>query len=124
MFDFDTLYPAVLAKMFPDPTVRRQVQDILNRYGAEGYHHEPIRVRLAILKLAGPDLEAIRTNFGYALTDYRDVLAWAEYPNAIKSDSWRIPDGSPEKIRINNADQRQYQERLDNFVHEDGDHNG
>jgi hypothetical protein len=63
-----------------------------------------------VLKLAGRDLEAIKINVGFALTDYRDVLAWAEYPNATKSDSWRLPAGSPEKNKLNAADKRHYQE--------------
>ncbi len=113
MFDYEKLYPNVLVAMFPDPRIRQQAKTILYRYGSEDTDKEPVRVRLALLKLAGRDLEALKINVSYALTDYRDVLAWAEYPNAVKSDSWRLPDGSPEKKRINDADQDQYQEWLD-----------
>jgi hypothetical protein len=116
MFDYNSLYPAVLAAMFPDPKLRRQADAILDGYGSDGSDREPERVHLAILKLAGPDLEAIKRNVGYALTDYRDVLAWAEYPNAIKNHSWRLADGSPEKIRLNAADRRQYQDWLDTLL--------
>ena len=124
MFDYDTLYPAVLARMFPDHKLRQQVEAILSRYGKDGVDREPKRVRLAVLKLAGRDLEAIKMNLGFALGDYRDVLAWAEYPKAIKSNSWRLPAGSPEKKKLNLADKRQYQEWLDTILHEGQDHYG
>jgi len=76
MYDYEKLYPDVLVAMFPDPQVRRQVEVILHRYSSEGSEQEPELVRLAVLKLAGRDLEAIKIHVGYALTDYRDVLAW------------------------------------------------
>jgi len=110
LFDYNSLYPAVLAKMFPDPKLRRQAEAILYRYGAGESPHEPDRVCLAVLKLAGRDLEAMKINVGFALTDYLDVLAWAEFPNAIKIDSWGLPAGSPEKNKLNAADKRHYQE--------------
>ena len=119
MFDYEVLYPAVLVAMFPDPKIRRQAEVILNGYGADGSAREPRRVRLAVLKLAGRDLEALQKNVSYAITDYRDVLAWAEYPEAIRSNSWRLPDGSPEKLRLNEADRRQYEKWLDIVLHEE-----
>ena len=42
------------------------------------------RVCLAILKLANGDLDRLREVTKAALADYRDVLAWAEYPRWIK----------------------------------------
>lgn len=69
-----------ISQVFPD----RDAADVLaclDRYGTEPYERERRRVQLAILKLcdeAGDqDLENyVRT----AKQDYRDVLAWAEYP--------------------------------------------
>ena len=124
MFDYDLLYPVILVKIFPDPILRRQCELILDRYGSEAYHHEPSRVRLAILKLAGCDLKAIQKNVGYALIDYRDVLAWAEYPQAIRNNSWRLPDDSPEKRQLDRADLGQYQKWLDDILVEDGGTHG
>jgi hypothetical protein len=43
---------------------------------------ESERVHLAALKLAQGDLERLRHNVQVARTDYRDVLYWAEYPEA------------------------------------------
>ncbi len=53
---------------------------ILNEYGTERWHHEPYRVRLAALKIAAGSLEELRVQIKIAKTDYRDVLASAEYP--------------------------------------------
>ena len=124
MFDYQALYPAVLAARFPDRNLRRQVEAILDGYGGDGSNHKPTRVRLAVLKLAGRDLEAIKRNVGYALTDYRDVLAWAEYPQAMKKDSWRLPAGSPEKMKLNADDRHQYQVWLDSILDAGENQNG
>jgi hypothetical protein len=64
------------------------------------------QMRLAILKLAGDDLDRLRSNVRAAKGDYRDVLAWAEYPAQIKADSWRLPEG--ERERLKQADLAQY----------------
>ena len=73
-----------IAQVFPDcdPKV---VAATLARYGTEKHELEPDRVRLAILKLCdeedAPDLERM---VEFAKQDFRDVLAWAEYPNQSK----------------------------------------
>ena len=40
----------------------------------------PARVQLAVLKLAGGDVSMLRRGIEIAKSDYRDVLAPAEYP--------------------------------------------
>lgn len=124
MYDYATLYPEILDKLFPDPTVRRQVEATLDQYGSEEAHLEVRRVRLAVLKLAGRDLEAIKRNVDYACIDYRDVLAWAKYPNAMRVPSWRLPEDSPEKKQITTADRRQYQDWLDMVLQQGADNDG
>ena len=42
------------------------------------------RVALAALKLAGADLDALARWVRAAREDYRDVLAWAEYPRQMR----------------------------------------
>ena len=59
---------------------RDAAQEVLARYGVEKWEMEPARVRLAALKLAGGSLELLRKTIAIAKTDYRDVLAAAEYP--------------------------------------------
>jgi hypothetical protein len=50
------------------------VEDLLATYD----DRERERVHLAILDLSRGELERVRHNVGRALTDFRDVLLWAE----------------------------------------------
>jgi hypothetical protein len=43
----------------------------------------PPRVALAVLKLASGVLEAVRANLEAASRDWRDVIAYAEYPSYL-----------------------------------------
>ena len=74
----------------------------LDGYGSTN----PARVRLAILKLAGGDIEKLRKHVKVANSDWRDVIAWAEYPEYM-SHSPPVLDS-----RIVEADWKQYQEWL------------
>ena len=85
---------------------------ILNEYGTEGWQRGVHRVRLAVLKLARGDLQALRCEIDVAKIDYRDVLAYAEYPEYMQKAS---PSGGLAKIereRIIRADWTQYQSWL------------
>ncbi len=57
-----------------------EVHTILLAFGAESWHRETDRVRLAALKLAGGDLSQLRGEIEAASIDYRDTLAAAESP--------------------------------------------
>jgi hypothetical protein len=46
--------------------------------------NEPDRVALACLKLSGGDPVKLQAAVDAALLDYRDVLAWAEYPRQMR----------------------------------------
>jgi hypothetical protein len=56
----------------------------LHTYGREPYEREHDRVRRAILTLADGDLTRLQHFTERARQDYRDVLMWAEYPEASK----------------------------------------
>jgi hypothetical protein len=56
---------------------------LLDAYGTETYERERERVQLAILKLSKGDREALIEYVRVAKRDYRNVLAWAEYPRAM-----------------------------------------
>ncbi len=99
----------VLAKIrciFP----RRDPEDVLgllDEYGADPTEPERDRVHLAILKICqeqgGSGLERLIRK---AKADYRDMLAWAEYPGQMSA-AWQ--GGSPaERKRIIDEDRRQY----------------
>jgi hypothetical protein len=65
----------VLQRDFP-LEVRAEIAELLDSYGDS----EAIRVKLAILKLADGDVSKVRHYVSVATRDYRDVHAWAEYP--------------------------------------------
>jgi len=103
--------PGVLEKklgvIFPDPTVREQVIEILSRYGTEAHEKEIVRVRLDILKLAGNAVEEVETWVALAKRDYRDILASAEYPGELLAPTWSMP--KDEVVKIRTADRDQYE---------------
>lgn len=103
------LLDSKLEVMFPDDFTRRRVRKILQGYGSELHEREPDRVRLAILKLAGAELQSVEKYTGYAREDYRDILAWAEYPRQTRE--WVMPEAD-EKQKMIEADLAEYQEWL------------
>lgn len=98
--------------MFPAEGLRNVARSALFRYGRELRHTEMARVRLAILKLAGPDITAIDKQVDVAIIDYRDVLASAEYP-AYALLKPGIDPTTPEAQQAIESDRRQYLEWLD-----------
>jgi hypothetical protein len=78
--------------------------------GIEPNAEERERVQLAILKLSGGDVEKLREQVRIAKEDYRDVLAYAEYPLEMESDTEKMSPGKVEKIR--RKDRKQYLEWL------------
>jgi hypothetical protein len=69
----------VVRRDFP-PDQFESVMSVLAEYGGETWHREMHRVHLAILKLAAGRLDALRGEVETAKCDYRDILAYAEYP--------------------------------------------
>lgn len=85
------------------------VMSILNEYGTQDRQRGADRVRLAALKLAAGDLEALHRQIDVAKTDYRDVLAYAEYPEYMQKVSPSADLDREEKERIIRSDWTQYQ---------------
>lgn len=104
--DWSAYLELKLGQLFPEPEQRATAEAELGRYGMGDYEKEVERVQLAILKLSGSDLERLRANVRAAKGDYRDVLAWAEYPGQIRANSWRLPE--PEREQLRQADLAQY----------------
>ncbi|MDQ3820189.1 MAG: hypothetical protein M3362_21265 [Acidobacteriota bacterium] len=89
-----------------------EVLAILSEYGTENWQREADRVRLAALKLAGGSVELLRLHIKTAKSDYRDVIAPAEYPNYGER-MFRVREfPADEKQRIFDEDWKQYQEWL------------
>ena len=99
------LVDSLVARLFT-PEVRAGAASVLAQYGTETHEREEIRVRVAALKLSEGSPERLRDLITHAKRDYRDVLAWAEYPEEMRSLSWRLP--AAEQARIRTADRAQY----------------
>ncbi|MEJ2132166.1 MAG: hypothetical protein P8Y95_11235 [Gammaproteobacteria bacterium] len=95
-----------LRAVFPDGLERKRVWTILEAYGGEEGEQEPERVRLAILKLSGAEPKRIETYTQLAKQDFRDIIAWAEYPRQSKR--WSLPEG-PRRRRLVEADRAEYE---------------
>ncbi len=95
-----------LKALYPEPSQHDKAVQLLAKYGKGRHTKDAERVLLAILKLSGTDLGKLKHNTIRATQDYRDVLAWAEYPRQSKD--WSIMQG-PEKENIKKADQYEYQ---------------
>lgn len=78
-------------------------------------HSESPRVQLAILKLSEGKPQKLMVYIEAARIDYRDVLAWAEYPEQIRSGATRYNTPLHEYEAIVEADRKQYQAWLDRF---------
>jgi len=85
---------------------REKVAELLDSYGAAAHEREPIRVRIAVLKLSEGKLDKLERAVAHAKRDYRDVLAWAEYPGEMTLPTWRMPED--EVARVRGADKAQY----------------
>jgi hypothetical protein len=107
MVDYNRdLVIAKARQCFPDED-QGKVMDILDLYGKESHERELERVQIAILKLSGGDLENLRANVETAKSDFRDVLAYAEFPEEMSKDTWKMSDKEEVK-RIRERDRQQY----------------
>lgn len=97
-----------LRALFLDASQRREAEKELARYGTERYEQEAVRVQLAVLKLAGADVQRLRSYVDPAKGDYQDVLAWAEYPAQMETDSGRLPPAERKTLIV--RDRQQYEE--------------
>jgi hypothetical protein len=111
MINYNNLLSEKLAKMFPDPAARLRVANELDRYGPEKHEREKSRVRLAILKVAGTEMEQIKKWTDIAKRDYRDVLASAEYPNQLTTPTWEL--SASDRKAIENKDAEQYRKWIE-----------
>jgi hypothetical protein len=93
---------AKIRQAFPDADpadIRRQLDEYTGP--------ERPRVQLAIVKLSDEDgRDSPKHYVDAALTDYRDVLAWAEYPQQLRPDWFTL--SVTDRAKITKADRQQY----------------
>lgn len=77
---------------------QEQVRGVLARYGKDAWQTGALRVQMACLKLAKGDPQAVEKYIEVARGDFRDVLAWAEYPSYFKGFMAGTPEAREEAI--------------------------
>jgi len=85
-----------------------EIHAILAVYGAESFHREVDRVRLAALKLASGNVSRLRSEIDAATHDYRDTLAAAEYPQYSKKTFQMNRLSAETRRKIVDSDSAQY----------------
>jgi hypothetical protein len=89
---------------------RTAALNLLESYGSAAHEREPIRIRVAALKLSNGRIDELEHLIAHARQDYRDVLAWAEFPEELVRPTWNLPEDRVAQIRA--ADRAQYLEWL------------
>ena len=89
-----------------------EVLEILSDYGKESHEKEVDRVQLGMIKLSDGNIEYLKQYLISAKQDYRNILAYAEYPEQMRNDTWRSGSDKKEKKRIIERDREQYEQWL------------
>lgn len=100
-------------RMFGSHPESDELLQVLLQYGGREGDRERERVQLAILKLSDGDSVKLRSNVEAALLDYRDVLAWAEYPEQMRSGNTRDNSSMDEYEEMLRRDREQYLQWLE-----------
>jgi hypothetical protein len=97
-----------IKKYWPDQDPERIIK-ILQGYGQEKYEEDSPRIQLAIIKLSDGDLDKLEEYVNLAKRDYRDVLAFAEYPEEIRTGFVGMEKLSEEEAKaLRGRDREQY----------------
>ena len=78
-----SLVPVLTARLFAEHD-RAEASAMLAEHAANAKHPEIVRVQVAALKLSDGAIDKLRQAIANANIDYRDVLAWAEYPAQMR----------------------------------------
>jgi hypothetical protein len=101
---------AMIRQVFPERD-EQEILTTLEAYGNEPHESEKHRVHRAILKLSDEEQRPDPSHYVKLVKqDFRDVLAWVEYPNQMRCELRENPVKSTEIAR---QDAAQYQAWLD-----------
>jgi len=91
----------------------QEIMAVLDAYGTEPYERGRDRVQLAIIKLSGGKRDRLEALVQTAKRDYRDVLAYAEYPEEMRTGPIAMRQLSAEEARaLRRRDKAQYRKWL------------
>jgi hypothetical protein len=86
-----------------------EILSILDEYGVEASERGRARVQLAILKLSAGQRDRLPELVVMAKRDYRDVVAYAEYPEEMRLSSVEMRQLSREEAQaLRRRDRKQY----------------
>lgn len=92
------------------PSTFQKAMEILNQYS----NGEKYRVWASLVKLSERDLIKLKENTNLAIRDYRDVLAYAEYPEYTATVGFNSEKFTQKEINeIIKRDYKQYSEWLE-----------
>jgi len=92
----------------------REIMKILDQYGERSFETGVERVQLGILKLCNGDLDQLEELVQMAKADFRDILAYAEYPEELNEGFVRMGKKSEEEAKeIRQRDIKQYLDWLE-----------
>jgi phytoene dehydrogenase-like protein len=98
--------------MWPDADPA-EIMAVLNAYGTGPHEIGRERVQLAILKLSRGDRARLPALVAAAKRDWRDVVAYAESPEAMRVGPIKMRELSPRAARaLRRRDKRQYRRWL------------
>jgi hypothetical protein len=92
------------------PEDRGTAVALLAELAATPHINEVARVQVAVIKLSDGSLPALRRYIRDARADYRDVLAWAEFPAEMRTPVGDVPRDVMARVR--SSDRAQYAEWL------------
>lgn len=97
-----------IAQYWPDIDPQ-EIVDILDQYGTEPFEQGRARVHLAILKLSEGDKQRLAELVAMAKRDFRDVVAYAEYPEEARLGFVAMKQLSQEEAQsVRSRDREQY----------------
>jgi hypothetical protein len=102
----------MIARYWPEADPQ-EILALLDEYGAESGESGRSRVQLAIIKLSGGERERLPELVGMAKRDCRDVLAYAEYSEEMRTGVHAMRELTREEIKaLRQRDRAQYLEWL------------
>ena len=97
---------------FPDANLA-EIMAVLDRYGVQPHETEIRRVHMALLKLSEGRRDVLESGVETAKADYRDVLAYAEYPAEMALPALKADGSNAKAIDLaRRADKKQYRDWL------------
>jgi hypothetical protein len=92
----------------------QEVMNFLDEYGVESHEQERARVQLAILKLSEGERARLEELVGIAKREFRDVLAYAEYPEEMSIGFIGVRQLSSTEVKaLRDRDKEQYLQWLE-----------